>query len=79
MTSQRVVAIANKHGKTPAQILLNWSAARGNIVLPKSMTPSRIESNAQIFDFSLDKEDLAVLEKLGEENYVTGSLHKSED
>lgn len=79
LADERVVAIAKKHDKTPAQILLNWSAARGNIVLPKSMTPSRIESNAQIFDFKLDDNDLAILEELGKENYVTGSLHKSDD
>lgn len=78
LEDERVVAIAKKHGKTPAQILLNWSASRGNIVLPKSMTASRIESNAQIFDFSMDEEDLKILSDC-EENYVTGSLHKTED
>lgn len=72
-----VGAMAKKHGKTPAQILLNWNAAQGNVVLPKSMTPSRIASNAQIFDFSLDEQDREVLDKLAAENYVTGSLHKS--
>lgn len=72
-------AIAKKYGKTPAQILLNWNAARGNIVLPKSLTPSRIESNLDSFDFVLDPEDVETINKLGEENYVTGSMHKSKD
>ncbi|KAF2723717.1 aldo/keto reductase [Polychaeton citri CBS 116435] len=74
----RVKAIAKKNNKTAAQILLNWSAARGNIVLPKSLTAHRIESNFQSFDFDLSPEDMAALDDL-EENYVTGSLHKSED
>ncbi|KAI9901202.1 hypothetical protein N3K66_003019 [Trichothecium roseum] len=72
-------AIAKKYGKTPAQILLNWNAARGNVVLPKSLTPSRIESNLDSFDFVLDPEDVETINKLGEENYVTGSMHKSKD
>lgn len=71
--------IAQKHGRTPAQILLNWSASRGNVVLPKSLTAHRIESNFRIFDFELAEEDIAAISALGAENYVTGSLHKSED
>lgn len=71
--------IAQKYNRTPAQILLNWSAARGNIVLPKSLTAHRIESNFRIFDFELANEDAATIDALGAENYVTGSLHKSDD
>ncbi|KAJ4321901.1 hypothetical protein N0V84_005067 [Fusarium piperis] len=73
-----IVEIANKYGRTPAQILLNWSAARGNVVLPKSLTPHRIESNLQSFDFELAAGDIARIDAL-EENYVTGSMHKSKD
>ncbi|KJZ77176.1 hypothetical protein HIM_03497 [Hirsutella minnesotensis 3608] len=72
-------AIAQKYGKTPAQILLNWNAARGNIVLPKSLTASRIQSNLNSFDFTLDSRDIATIDALGSENYVTGSMHKSKD
>ncbi|PHH71388.1 hypothetical protein CDD82_6542 [Ophiocordyceps australis] len=72
-------AIARKYGRTPAQVLLNWSAARGNIVLPKSLTASRIQSNFDSFDFSLSPEDVATINALGSENYVTGSMHKSKD
>lgn len=71
-------AIAEKYGKTPAQILLNWSASKGNIVLPKSLTAHRIQSNLQSFDFKLNDEDVATIDAL-EENYVTGSMHKSDD
>lgn len=79
LEDERVVRIANKIGKTPAQVLLQWSRSRGNIILPKSMTPSRIRSNSEIFDWELSAEDLEELNKLGEENYCTGSLHKSDD
>ncbi|RDA92758.1 hypothetical protein CP533_1414 [Ophiocordyceps camponoti-saundersi (nom. inval.)] len=72
-------AIAEKYGKTPAQILINWSAARGNVVLPKSLTASRIQSNLRSLDFDMSKEDIAKIDALGCENYVTGSMHKSED
>ncbi|OAR01083.1 hypothetical protein LLEC1_04611 [Akanthomyces lecanii] len=70
--------IADKYGKTPAQILLNWNAARGNVVLPKSLTAHRIKSNFESFDFKLSAEDVATIDAL-ESNYVTGSMHKSED
>ncbi|KAL3951928.1 hypothetical protein ACCO45_013645 [Purpureocillium lilacinum] len=72
-------AIAAKYGKTPAQILLNWNASRGNVVLPKSLTASRIQSNLESFDFKLAQEDIDTINALGEENYVTGSMHKSAD
>jgi diketogulonate reductase-like aldo/keto reductase len=71
--------LAEKHGKTPAQILLNWNAARGNIVLPKSLTAHRIQSNFDSFDFQLPQEDIDAINSLGKEVYVTGSMHKSKD
>lgn len=71
--------IAEKHGRSPAQVLLNWNASKGNVVLPKSLTAHRIQSNIRIFDFQLDDEDVALIDSLGAENYVTGSLHKTED
>ena len=72
-------AIAQKYGRTPAQILLNWNAARGNVVLPKSLTAHRIQSNLDSFDFTLSQEDIETINALGSENYVTGSMHKSKD
>ncbi|CRK31709.1 hypothetical protein BN1723_014544, partial [Verticillium longisporum] len=62
-------AIAKKYGQTPAQILLNWNAARGNIVLPKSLTASRIQSNLESFEFTLAQEDIETINALGKENY----------
>lgn len=71
--------IAEKYNRTPAQVLLNWNAARGNVVLPKSLTASRIQSNLESFDFELAQEDIDTINALGAENYVTGSMHKSAD
>jgi len=56
--------IAEKHGKTYAQVMLRWCIERGFIVLPKSVTPERVQANADIFDFQLDDDDLRQLAKL---------------
>lgn len=57
-----LVSLAQKYGKTEAQILLRWSLQKGYVLLPKSVTPSRIRENAAIFDFEISKEDLEQLE-----------------
>lgn len=54
-------SLGEKHGKTWAQILLRWSLQRGFVPLPKSVTLSRIEENAAIYDFELDEEDMKCL------------------
>ncbi|KAH8694949.1 aldo-keto reductase [Talaromyces proteolyticus] len=56
-----VTKLANKHNRTPAQILLRWSLQMGFVPLPKSVTPSRIEENAQLYDFELSSEDMDLL------------------
>ncbi|GAB1338809.1 aldo/keto reductase [Streptomyces sp. E-15] len=62
-----IVAIAQKHGRTPAQVVLRWHIQLGNIVIPKSVTPSRIKENIEVFDFSLDDEDLGAISALNED------------
>lgn len=62
-----LVAIARKHGRTPAQVVLRWHVQLGNVVIPKSVTPSRIRENIEVFDFSLDEEDLAAISALNED------------
>jgi diketogulonate reductase-like aldo/keto reductase len=59
-----VVEIARKHGRTPAQVVLRWHLQLGNVVIPKSVTPSRIRENIEVFDLRLDEEDLAAFATL---------------
>ncbi len=51
--------IADKHGVTPAQAILRWHTQLGNVVIPKSVTPSRIAENFDLYGFELDGDDLA--------------------
>jgi 2,5-diketo-D-gluconate reductase A len=61
-----VQQIAERAGRTPAQVLLRWCVQRELIVIPKSTHRERIEENAQIFDFALSDEDMAALDALDE-------------
>ncbi|MDA4110461.1 aldo/keto reductase [Mycolicibacterium holsaticum] len=61
-----VTAVAEAHGKTPAQVLIRWHIQLGNIVIPKSVTPSRIVSNFDVFDFELSEQDMASISSLGD-------------
>ncbi|MGN9839876.1 aldo/keto reductase [Nonomuraea sp. H19] len=56
-----LAVLSGKYGKTPAQIVLRWHLQLGNVVIPKSATPSRIAENIDVFDFLLDAEDMAAI------------------
>ena len=56
--------LAEKHGKTPAQVVIRWHLQLGNVVIPKSKTPSRIQENFAVFDFQLDNDDMATIADL---------------
>jgi diketogulonate reductase-like aldo/keto reductase len=57
-------AIATAHDKTPAQVMLRWHIQQGRQVIPKSVTPSRIAQNFDVFDFDLTAEQLAAIDRL---------------
>ncbi|MFL0288155.1 aldo/keto reductase [Mycobacterium sp. SMC-18] len=59
-----VTTIAERHGKTPAQVLIRWHIQLGNIVIPKSVNPDRIASNFDVFDFELSEADIASIATL---------------
>ena len=56
--------IANAHGKSPAQVVLRWHIQRGDIVFPKSVSPDRMKSNFELFDFDLDSSDMDAISAL---------------
>lgn len=59
-----LVKLAKKHRTSPNQILIRWSLQRGWVCLPKSDALERIRSNASVYDFELDKEDMELLNGL---------------
>jgi diketogulonate reductase-like aldo/keto reductase len=61
MTDETVTQLAQKYHKSYAQIMLRWCIERGLIVLPKSVTPNRVQENIDIFDFQLSAEDRTAL------------------
>ncbi len=69
LEDQTITRIAEEVGKTPAQVVLRWHVQRGDIVFPKSVTPSRMRENFDIFDFELGSEDMTAISSLdrGEE------------
>ncbi|XP_069088945.1 aldo-keto reductase family 1 member A1 isoform X1 [Pleurodeles waltl] len=70
-----VKALADKYGKSPAQILLRWQVQRGVICIPKSVTPSRISQNLQVFDFSLTEEEMKQVGSLDKHwRYIVPSI-----
>ncbi|MCX4835384.1 aldo/keto reductase [Streptomyces sp. NPDC102364] len=74
-----VTALARKYDRSPAQIVLRWHLQLGNVVIPKSVTPSRIRENIAVFDFELASDDIAALagletgERVGPDPAVLGS------
>jgi 2,5-diketo-D-gluconate reductase A len=66
--------VAQRAGRTPAQVLLRWCLQHGIPVIPKSAHRERIHQNAQIFDFALSDQDLAELDALDQTNGTDRAL-----
>ncbi|WP_394219736.1 aldo/keto reductase [Halobacillus trueperi] len=64
LKNDTIQSIAEKHGKTPAQVIIRWHLQNDTVVIPKSVTPSRIEENFDVFDFDLTADDMAAINKL---------------
>jgi len=64
LANPAVTAIAERTGRTPAQVMLRWAVQHGAVVIPKSTQRERIRSNAQIFDFELDADAMRALDAL---------------
>jgi len=60
-----IAEIAERHHKTPAQVVVRWHVDHGVVVIPRSARRERIVANADVFDFGLDHDDLAALDGLG--------------
>jgi 2,5-diketo-D-gluconate reductase A len=59
-----ILEIAEAHSKTPAQTIIRWHIQLGNVVIPKSVTPERIEENFDVFDFQLSDADMEAIREL---------------
>ena len=56
-----ITSLADKYGKTPAQVVIRWHLDIGNVVIPKSVTPQRIVENFAVDDFELDADDVSAI------------------
>jgi 2,5-diketo-D-gluconate reductase A len=61
-----ITDIADAHDRTPGQVVIRWHIQLGNVVIPKSVTPERIEENFQVFDFELSGDEMKAIEQLDE-------------
>ena len=66
-----VVAVAAKYGRTPAQLLIRWGLQHGVAEIPKSVKAHRLHENAQVFDWAIAPEDMAVLDDLNEDLHTS--------
>jgi len=70
LKDQSLLLVANKYGKTPAQVVLRWHLQRDVIVIPKTIHQERMAQNADVFDFALSSEDMATIDRLNKDHRI---------
>jgi diketogulonate reductase-like aldo/keto reductase len=71
MSNSTLHGIAERHGKTPAHIMLRWAIQMGTVPIPKSTNAERIKDNQKVFDFELSEEEITTINRLSSGNRVT--------
>jgi 2,5-diketo-D-gluconate reductase A len=66
LDDERLVNVARKHGKTPAQVIIRWNLQHGVVPLPKANRKDHQRENLDVFDFDLDQADMAALDSMNE-------------
>ena len=74
-----LVSIADRHGRTPAQVVLRWHVQLGLVAIPKSGNPGRLRQNLEVFDFELDDDDLGQIGTLETGTRVGGQDPRSHE
>ena len=64
LREEKILGLGTKYNKSPSQILLRWGVQRGTVVIPKSILPSHLKENIEIFDFELSNEEMQVIARL---------------
>ena len=72
LTNPMLMSLAEKYGKTVAQFCIRWCIQNCVLPLPKSITPTRMKENADIFDFEISEEDMLIVNAM---EYFAGSGH----
>jgi len=70
LDDQTIVGIAEAHGKTAGQVVIRWHLQLGNVVIPKSVTPRRIEENFDVFDFQLEAGEMEAIAALEQDRRI---------
>ncbi|XP_047188035.1 glyoxal reductase-like [Scophthalmus maximus] len=71
LSNPTIFQVAQKYGRTPAQICIRWSVQNGAITIPKSTKRERVVENCQVFGFQLEEEDMVAINKLHEGRHVS--------
>ncbi|PNZ68762.1 aldo/keto reductase [Staphylococcus croceilyticus] len=70
LDDETLIEIGKEVGKSPAQVIIRWNIQHGVIVIPKSITPSRIEENIEVFDFELSEDQMSRIDNLNKDKRV---------